>query len=441
MQGQAVPGGIFDELAFMSVIEASKQVPGPRGQGGKFDQAELVHESARARRARSLKTKGISLGTLCFMSNTRYQGDFMDKLLDGLAERPRKFAYYRRMRRYDVEPGDVASVKRRETFRLLVGTDTHNSMVLTDEHIAGRDYPVHANVENVPLDYMDDAMDNPDKVLREVAGISTGAIAPYFAQRGHIESMFRRGTRLLSWVYKTDVDLAVDGMPEWQPDNFPDDRDAPRFIHVDLSTSKDRCGVAIVKVAGYVNVVDPDNPDFPERAPQYEVEVAVSIKPRANHHIDPGEVRTWLMQLGTLHGFEIGGVSYDGYQSDESRLRWKKAGVRNTRLISMDRNTEAFDHFRRSVYQERVDGVASEILQDEMAELEYNAVKDKVDHPPKGSKDLADAVAGALLNASKSRAVHVEGAYVDQDGQRAKVRRASMNRKDKVRPQGKTRRK
>ncbi len=435
MQGAAIPGGIFDEMAFMSVIEQSKQVPGPRGQGGKFDQAQLVYDEARSRRSRSFKTKGVSIGTLCFMSNTRYQGDFMDRCLAGLKEKGRSHVYFRRLKRYDVAPADVAAVRGGDTIRLLVGSDTHNSRVLRDDEAAGVGYPALAQVEDIPSHYLEDATENPDQVLRDVCGISTGAISPFFARRDKIDGGFVRGRRLSSWVDKSDVDLAVDGLPIWVEENMPDDRDTERFLHVDLSISHDRCGVAVVKIAGFENM-GTDDPNLYERAPHYEVEVAVTITPRANFHVDPSEVRTWLMELGTRYGFNIGGVSYDGFQSDESRQRWRRSGVLNVREISMDRTSMAFDHFRTALYQDRVDFVASDMLRDEMNELEYNAQRDKVDHPPKGSKDLADAVAGALQNAVMSRGVRREGAYVDSSGERVRVRRQRVRGKERQRPQG-----
>ena len=189
----------------------------------------------------------------------------------------------------------------------------------------------------------------------------------------------------------------------------------------------------MVKVPGLVHVQDPEM-NVIERAPYFEVEVAVSIQPSGTHQIDPAEVRSWLMELKTEHGFTIGGVSYDGFDSHESIQRWIKAGVRNTRVVGLDRTPEGYFHLRRVLYQDRIDSVDSEVLRHELLELEYNEEKDKVDHPPRGSKDVADAVAGAVLHASNSRKVRSQAAYVDEDGER--VRAGPSRKARRSRPKG-----
>ncbi len=94
---------------------------------------------------------------------------------------------------------------------------------------------------------------------------------------------------------KPDVVLDVDGLPQWNEAAMPDDRNRPRFIHVDLSVTGDRCGIAIVKFAGMVNHLDPRNPEQVETLPTFVVETAITIKPSRNAELDIGELRTWRM--------------------------------------------------------------------------------------------------------------------------------------------------
>jgi hypothetical protein len=49
------------------------------------------------------------------------------------------------------------------------------------------------------------------------------------------------------------------------------------------------------------------------------------------------------------------------------------------------------------ILEERVNGPHIPLLVDEL--LELRIMRDKVDHPRKGSKDLADAVCGSIYNA------------------------------------------
>ncbi len=126
-------------------------------------------------------------------------------------------------------------------------------------------------------------------------------------------------------------------------------------------------------------------------------------------------MRTWLVQLATYYDFNIAQVSYDGYQSRESLQALRRAGIRSCE-ISVDRTLEPYLYLRSTLYHDRLIMVESEILRVELVQLELNAETNKVDHPPRGSKDLADAVCGAVYGASQSRLVRSAIGYRDPDG-------------------------
>ena len=77
--------------------------------------------------------------------------------------------------------------------------------------------------------------------------------------------------------------------------------------------------------------------------------------------------------------------------------------------------------------------VDSATLVRELIELERNQETGSIDHPPRGSKDVADAVCGAIYAASGSRLLRNQGGYFDDDGNRKKSRRP------KKRPAGRRR--
>ncbi len=80
--------------------------------------------------------------------------------------------------------------------------------------------------------------------------------------------------------------------------------------------------------------------------------------------------------------------------------------------------------------------VESDTLRVELAQLEFNAEKNKIDHPPRGSKDLADAVCGAIYAASQWRSVRADTGYHDPDGQPTRARPHRERPSGYTRPQG-----
>jgi len=417
LQGQAVIGGILDELSFMAVIEASKQVSGPRGQGGKFDQAEEVFTQTMNRRSRSFGRGGISVGSVCAMSNTSYRGDFMDRHLQFIEQHHPEGVIGQRLQRHKLQPEDVQDVAMGRTITIQVGTDYHSTMIVGEDDVADE----AATLVKVPSRYQLEFLLDPDKALREIVGIASAAIRPFIRQRNKMVDAFKRGQALGLGTYTDiqDVDLSEHGMPQWDPDKMPDDKNIPRYFHIDLSKNRDRCGVAVVKPFGMINVEQADGTI--KTVPSFAVECAITLTPSANAEVEPAVIRDWIIQLASEHGFTIGGVSYDGYQSQESIQVLRRARVYAVE-ISMDRKMEQYEYFRSAIYEDRVAFCASDMLMDELIMLEYDSVKDKVDHPPKGSKDLADAVCGAIYNCSQQRHYRNRTVYTDMEGERVRAK-------------------
>ncbi len=430
--GQAIVGGILDEVNFMTIVERSLRVPGPRGQGGRYDQAEEVYRHLSRRRRARFTTCGFSIGCLCVISSTRYQDDFLDRRMAEVERLDEENVVVVRHKQYEVAPPDRYSG---ETFRLLVGNEHHATRILED----GDEAPESATVENVPIEYAVDFRRDPENALRDIVGIATDTISPFIGQRHKIVDAILAGRErgLRQWVDRPDVDLAVDGLPQWNDEALPEDRGCRRFIHVDLSLTRDRCGVAIVKVAGMVNQDAGGDADCNgvERLPQFDVEAAITIKPSACAELDIGDLRSWLMQLVWYYEFDIAQISFDGFQSRESIQTLHKAGIRAEEL-SVDRTPEPYEYLRRCLYHNRVAMVESDTLRVELAQLEFNTEKNKIDHPPRGSKDLADAVCGAIYAASQWRSVRADVGYHDPDGQRSRARPYCERPSGYTRPQG-----
>lgn len=429
MVGQAIISGILDEVNFMNVVEHSSTVMDGAAMGGRFDQAEVAHSTMTRRRKGRFISRGPVPGCVAVLSSTRYKDDFLDRRIAS-AERngetkPGEGVKVYRRKQYEVQPQERYSG---ETFRVLVGTDQYPTRILEDGEEPGTDYPENGQVENVPIEYYYEFRNSPENALRDVIGVATNTISPFITQRHKVVEAIIRGREephnLRPWVDKQNVDLVDDGMPQIKEENLPDDRDEPRFVHVDLSLAKDRCGIAIAKIADYVDVMSDEG--VAETQPLIEVEMAISIRPHKQEHIDIAEVRKWLMQLVAFYDINIYMVSYDGFQSAESIQVWRRAGIRSE-MVSTERTMEPYNYLRSSFYQDRIAMVDNEEARLELVNLEYYEKKDKVDHPPRGANDIADAICGAVYSAATSRAARKRTTTKSVGGQQ--VRTAKKGRR------------
>ena len=97
--------------------------------------------------------------------------------------------------------------------------------------------------------------------------------------------------------------------------------------------------------------------------------------------------------------FGINQVTYDGWQSVESRQQLAKVGF-NVDLLSVDRNMEPYDTLKENILLGKVKTYRFPLLLDELKKLIVVKGR-KIDHTDTGSKDLSDAVCGVVYQCAK----------------------------------------
>jgi hypothetical protein len=225
--GRAVIGGILDEVNFMDVVEHSKRVAGTRGAGGRYDQASVLYEAMSRRRKSRYITSGISVGTVCVISSTRYKDDFLDRRIREVEEHDQQNVVVIRRKQYEVNPKFANGSY--PTFRLLAGSDYYPTRILEDHEKPGEHYPINATVEAVPEPYRIEFQKDPENALRDIIGIATDSISPFISQRHKIVDAITAGEEagLRHWVDIPDVALRTHGMPQWNEEVVRAIRDKP----------------------------------------------------------------------------------------------------------------------------------------------------------------------------------------------------------------------
>lgn len=405
--GEAVIGGIIDEINFMNVVLKSKKAEVSTGRAGMFDQAQVVHGTMVRRKKGRFIYRGPQIGIICTSSSTRYKGDFTDKRKQQIIHNNETNVYIYDKPQYEVWPQDRYCG---EKFRLLVGND-----IISDTRILSGDesVPEGSLVLNIPVEYLADFQRDPHSALRDVCGLSTSSISPFFKRRFKIYEAITKGEEigLESFLHKDNVILGVDDMPRIKFGHYCANPSRPRYVHIDLSVTGDRCGIAMVRFDGMVDVERSNG--VVEKLPLATVELACSIEPDSNHEIQFAEVRTWVKQLRDIYGYPIKAVTYDGVFSTESIQQWRKQGMK-TGHVTVDRTSVPYKQLRDTFNDGRLRMYNQEVLVNELFELEYDETKDKVDHPPTGSKDVADAVCGAYYSMLQRRASWVAAAQDDE---------------------------
>ena len=174
-------------------------------------------------------------------------------------------------------------------------------------------------------------------------------------------------------------------------ESFTPDPDVIYYIHADLAQKHDKCAVAIAHVDRWVNIKVIK--DYEQVVPVVVVDVAW-WEPRTEGPVNLSEVKQWIINL-RREGFNLGMVSFDRWQSFDIQNELQSVGVR-TETVSVAK--KHYEDLAMMVYEERVAMPMIPLLLEELSELKIMK-GNRVDHPRKKSKDLADAVCGAVFGA------------------------------------------
>jgi hypothetical protein len=175
-------------------------------------------------------------------------------------------------------------------------------------------------------------------------------------------------------------------------ETFVPDPNKIYYVHADLAQQHDKCAVAIAHVDKWVNIQVIK--DYQQVAPVVVVDAVAYWEPRVEGPVNLSEVKQWIQNLRRL-GFNIGMVSFDRWQSFDIQNELKQVGMR-TDTVSVAK--KHYEDMAMLIYEERLAMPAIDLLFEELTELKIMR-GNKVDHPRKKSKDLADAVCGAVFGA------------------------------------------
>ena len=98
---------------------------------------------------------------------------------------------------------------------------------------------------------------------------------------------------------------------------------------------------------------------------------------------------------------EFGSISYDSWGSHES-IQTLQRQVNDAELLSVDTAIQPYAALEEAFYDKRLFCYYVPKLEEELLGLQYDSKKNKIDHRPNGSKDLSDALAGAVYHCSRA---------------------------------------
>jgi hypothetical protein len=231
----------------------------------------------------------------------------------------------------------------------------------------------------IPIEHKVDFDRDPERSLRDIAAVPSQAVEPFFAFPNRIEENAN--------TERENPTVDDKQFKDW----FKAPDDDPRVIHIDLGINKkrgDACGLSMGTITGFKE-------SGGEYLPQIKIDLIMRITSPPGGEVLISDVRQYIYEL-QRRNFNIKKVTFDGFQSTESIQELNRRKI-NAELLSVDRDTKAYESLKEAIYQERLDYYPHRYFIDEAKALEL-VNGEKVDHQPNRSKDVSDSVAGVVYN-------------------------------------------
>ena len=359
--------GLNIMLAVLDEISGFSTEVGTGNDQGKT--ADNIYKAFRG----TVDSRFPDLGKVVLLSFPRYQGDFITKQYDEV-----------------VAEKDVVTRTHKFIINPDLGDIPDNTLEISweEDHIKSYKIPgVFAlkrptwevnptrSIEDFKIAFHKDLGD----AMMRFACVPTYSSDAFFKQRDKVE-------KCMTLRNPVDTYRRFD-------ESFKPDPEKVYFVHADLAQKHDKCAVAIAHVDRWVNVQVIK--DYEQVAPIVVVDAIAWWEPRVEGPVDLSEVKQWIQNL-RRQGFNVGLTTFDRWQSFDIQQELKAVGMRTETLSVAKKH---YEDLAMLVYEERIVMPNIPLLFEELTELKIMANGKKVDHPRKKSKDLADAMCGAVFNA------------------------------------------
>lgn len=391
--GENVFGGLIDEVNHMRIVQGSTR----RKDGAAHDQMLENYRAIARRRESRFQRMGNVPGMLCLVGSANYAGQFTDRKKE---ERDRQLEregaasiYIFDKRPWEVQPPDRFLPER---FTVFLGDGTRRPRIIApQEAVSDADRPF---LMEVPEDYRNAFESDLPGAVKDVAGIALHGFSNFISNFGAIKKAFgpRQNIFEPDWCDFDKQPALIMPHPIQHPK-------AKRYVHIDLSLSMDYAAFSMGYCSGFSKV--DRGGGMVDTLPRISFDGCLTIRPAGGSQIPIWKIKKLVFALRDM-GYPIYWVSLDGFQSADF-IQTMQRNRMVSGVLSLDRTPDPYMLARQLIVDGMVEGPASELACKELRDLVWVSQNTKVDHPPDGSKDLADTIAGVCYGLASKREIWV----------------------------------
>lgn len=390
--GQDIFAAILDEINFAA------------GQDVSMEKSKIMktYAAINTRITNRFRVEGNVHGKLFMVSSKKSEYDFLEQYAQKMKNQSNFYIVDDKV--WNIVPPEKTGYSGK-MFNLAIGGDILPSKIIPDNENPEEYIKQGYEIMQVPIEEKQKFVLDMERSLMDIAAVSISYVTK-FLNYNIISQCYCDDTNPFSQeIISTGIHDALEIKEFFNLNLIPQDiRKKPTFIHIDTSLTGDRTGIGAVCMLGKDKIEKFDmqaNKIIKTYQTIYKHIFNVEIQCPKNSEISFQKTRNFIIYLRQC-GFNICGITTDGYQSADTRQMLILEGFENVDRLNFERTPEIYMNLRNAFIEKRIKVLRLQNLEKELLLVERNNQTGKINHPENtgdGHGDGADALAGSYYNA------------------------------------------
>lgn len=389
--GKDTFAALIDEINFAS------------GQDVSLEKSKIMktYHVINSRITNRFRVEGNVHGKLFLISSKKSEYDFLEQYAQKMKNQPNFYIVDDKV--WNIVPPEKTGYCGK-MFNLAIGGDILPSKIIQDNENPEDYIKQGYDILEVPIEEKQKFILDMDRSLMDIAAVSITYMTKYLNYEIISQCYCDDENPFSQEIISTGIKDALEISDFFMLNKIPKEiRKKPTFIHLDTSLTGDRTGIGAVCMLGKERTEKFDmqaNKTIKTYQTIYKHVFNVEIQCPKNSEISFQKTRDFISYL-RQNGFNICGITTDGFQSSDTRQLLILSGFENVDRLNFERTPEIYMSFRNALVEKRIKLLKLVNLEREMLQVERNNQTGKITHPENtgdGHGDGCDAVVGALYN-------------------------------------------
>ena len=390
--GQDIFAAILDEINFAP------------GQDISMEKSKIMktYAAINTRITNRFRVEGNVHGKLFMVSSKKSEYDFLEQYAQKMKDEP--YFYMVDDKVWNIVPPEKTGYSGK-MFKLAIGGDILPSKIIPDNEDVEDYIKQGYNIMDVPIEEKQKFVLDMERSLMDIAAVSISYVTKFLNYNIISQCYCEDENPFTQEIISTGIydDLEIKDFFVLNKVSQEIKR-KPSFIHIDTSLTGDRTGIGCVAMLGRSKIEKFDmqsNKTIKTYQTIYKHVFNVEIQCPKNSEISFQKTRNFIIYLRQC-GFNICGITTDGYQSADTRQMLILADFENVERLNFERTPEIYMNLRNAFIEKRIKLLKLDSLERELLRVERNNQTGKITHPENtgdGHGDGADSLAGSYYNA------------------------------------------